>query len=374
MNLKVSFPSRLTITVSTVASHNFLLTVHAGEIIENSILINELTPSKEEADASYVLIGAAEDTDGNMYVVRSVINRHSNELSTMDVLYAMNAKKGTAALNAPLVSTPNYRTTISIAELLEYVNRYFPDVLPESVLRHFGHTSRPEGVIGESALYSEETDEVSARDMLISDMEAVAETDEEKSFIEKLKAEVEKANALQEELDEVNRKIKEASFTKGADRSVLPSLKEQKAQLVKKLNRLDSKFYGYRGYDTFKTLAERKSKDAVIAERLRGKEALRSQQQKYEEAAQSIKDTLAQREENRRRREIMRDIAKRIDKLDKLAKEDSKTKHIPSALRDIVKTFRETEFELFTRFLNEPRFDFIRNEEEFASLLKPTDK
>ena len=220
--------------------------------------------------------------------------------------------------------------------------------------------------------FSEETE--TSRDTLVSDMEAVAETDEEKSFVENLKAEVEKANALQEELDEVNRKIKEASFTKGADRSVLPSLKEQKAQLVKKLNRLDSKFYGYRGYDTFKTLAERKSKDAVIAERLRGKEALRSQQQKYEEAAQSIKDTLAQREENRRRREIMRDIAKRIDKLDKLAKEDSKTKHIPSALRDIVKTFRETEFELFTRFLNEPRFDFIRNEEEFASLLKPTDK
>ena len=191
----------------------------------------------------------------------------------------------------------------------------------------------------EGMQFSEETE--TSRDTLVSDMEAVAETDEEKSFVEKLKAEVEKANALQEELDEVNRKIKEASFTKGADRSVLPSLKEQKAQLVKKLNRLDSKFYGYRGYDTFKTLAERKSKDAVIAERLRGKEALRSQQQKYEEAAQSIKDTLAQREENRRRREIMRDIAKRIDKLDKLAKEDSKTKHIPSALRDIVKTFRE---------------------------------
>ena len=186
--------------------------------------------------------------------------------------------------------------------------------------------------------FSQETE--TSRDTLVSDMEAVAETDEEKSFVEKLKAEVEKANALQEELDEVNRKIKEASFTKGADRSVLPSLKEQKAQLVKKLNRLDSKFYGYRGYDTFKTLAERKSKDAVIAERLRGKEALRSQQQKYEEAAQSIKDTLAQREENRRRREIMRDIAKRLDAIDAKAKTDSKTKHIPSALRGVVAQFR----------------------------------
>lgn len=187
--------------------------------------------------------------------------------------------------------------------------------------------------------YSEETE--TSRDTLVSDMEAVAETDEEKSFVEKLKSEVKKANALQKELAEVNRKIKEASFTKGADRSVLPSLNEERERIAKKLNRLDSKFYGYRGYDTFKTLAERKSKEAVIAERLRGKEALRSQKQKYQEAAQGIKDTLAQREENRRRREIVRDIAKRIDKLDKLAKEDSKTKHIPSALRDIVKAFRE---------------------------------
>lgn len=323
------------------------VTVSAGEILKNSILINELTPAKENANASYILIGAAQDTENNTYIVRSVINRHSNELSSMDVLCALNAKKSTAALNAPLVSTPNYRTTISIAELLQIVNDNFPDILPENVLRHFGYTSRPEGMLGESALFSEETE--TSRDTLVSDMEAVAETDEEKSFVEKLKSEVKKANALQKELAEVNRKIKGISFTKGADRSALPSLKEEKAQLAKKLNRLDSKFYGYRGYDTFKTLAERKSKEAVIAERLRGKEALRSQKQKYQEAAQGIKDTLAQREEDRRRREIVRDIAKRIDKLDKLAKEDSKAKHIPSALRQIVRDFRAA---VDTRTLN----------------------
>ena len=45
------------------------------------------------------------------------------KLTTMDVLYAINAKKSTAALNAPPVSTPDYRTTISIAQLLEYVNK-----------------------------------------------------------------------------------------------------------------------------------------------------------------------------------------------------------------------------------------------------------
>ena len=152
------------------------VTVHAGEIIKNSIKINELIPSKKEADASYVLIGAAQNANGDMYIVRFVVNKYSNELTTMDVLYAINAKKSTAALNAPLVSTPNYRTeelaalnaprltakplsvtnsTISIAELLDYVNKYFPDVLPESVLRHYQHDRRPEGELGENALYSE---------------------------------------------------------------------------------------------------------------------------------------------------------------------------------------------------------------------------
>ena len=45
-------------------------------------------------------------------------------------------------------------SSISISDLLTYVNRYFPDVLPESVLRHFGHSERPAGKLGEGALFS----------------------------------------------------------------------------------------------------------------------------------------------------------------------------------------------------------------------------
>lgn len=160
---------------------NSIVTLKAGEILKNSIRINELNPSKENASGSYVLIGAAQNKDGDLYIVRFVVNQFNNELASMDVLYAINAKKSTAALNAPLVSTPNYRTkkelaalnaprstakplsvtnsTISIAELLDYVNKYFPDVLPESVLRHYQHDRRPEGELGENALYSERDSE-----------------------------------------------------------------------------------------------------------------------------------------------------------------------------------------------------------------------
>ncbi len=143
----------------------------AGEILQNSIKINELLPKKADAVGSYVLIGAARNPNGDFYVVRSVVNRFQSKLVSMDVLYAINAKKeaaaqnvqtaseDAAALNAPIFTgNPLYVTapTISISELLENVNAHFPDVLPEDVLKHFGHDRRPDGVLGESALYSRE--------------------------------------------------------------------------------------------------------------------------------------------------------------------------------------------------------------------------
>ncbi len=47
---------------------------------------------------------------------------------------------------------------VSIAALLDYVNRCFPDVLPEDVLRHYGHEERPDGKLGKSAKYSRTAD------------------------------------------------------------------------------------------------------------------------------------------------------------------------------------------------------------------------
>ena len=155
---------------------NAIVTLQAGEIIKNSIRINELIPSKQNASGSFVLIGTAKDGDGHLYIVRSVINQF--ELGSMDVLYAINAKKGESAalnaprsttmslsvtdstkrdlavLNAPEVSRPLTSPNISISTLLDFVNQYFPDILPEEVLKHYGHTARPEGDLGQSALYS----------------------------------------------------------------------------------------------------------------------------------------------------------------------------------------------------------------------------
>lgn len=137
------------------AETNAFITIKAGEILQNSIRINEITPQKKEAEAGYILIGAAINETNDLYIVRSVINRFSNELMSMDVLYAINAKKENRLRSMrPGFQGPVTDSTISISNLLDYVNKYFPDILPEDVLKHYGYDSRPEGKLGESALFS----------------------------------------------------------------------------------------------------------------------------------------------------------------------------------------------------------------------------
>lgn len=126
-----------------------------GDVLKNAVKVNELNPRSESIKESYVLVGAARSETG-LYVASFVVNQHSNEITSIDVLYAANAKKEPAAL-LPKITEESVTPTgskISIAKLLDIVNELYPDILPEEVLKHYGHTERPAGKIGESALYS----------------------------------------------------------------------------------------------------------------------------------------------------------------------------------------------------------------------------
>ena len=106
-----------------------------------------------------MLIGIVKNIVNEPFVVSFIVNKHTNEIQSIDVLYAVNAKKEPAGSSkSPEVSTPPTGSTISIFNLLDYVNNYFPDILPENVLKHYGYGSRPEGNIGESALLSRDVD------------------------------------------------------------------------------------------------------------------------------------------------------------------------------------------------------------------------
>lgn len=207
-------------------------TVKAGEIIKNSIKINELTPKDANAEQSYILIGSAKNSSGTLSVVRSVINKYSNELSSMDVLYALNAKKGTAVLNAPRDSTPDYRSKISISDLLDYVNKYFPEVLPEEVLKHYGHTSRPSSNLSDDVLFSERDSKISSTTKALQ-----AEND----VLKKDNANLKELLSLQKELTH-GKLFTRPSVEKIAAslRGTFKSFSSNKEALVKELNRIYS--------------------------------------------------------------------------------------------------------------------------------------
>lgn len=138
------------------------VTMNIGSILQNSIRINETLPSKKDASGSYVLVGTAKNKTGDLFIVESVINSYTNELNSVNILYSINTKKEPTGLIDPELSSQSdvslTGSTISISELLDYVNKYYPDILPEDVLKYYGHQSRPEGMLGKSALYSRAVD------------------------------------------------------------------------------------------------------------------------------------------------------------------------------------------------------------------------
>ncbi len=306
-------------------------TIRAGEIISNSIKINELVPSKEEADTSYVLIGVAKNPDGDIYIVRSVVNKFSSELTTMDVLYAISAKKSTDVLNAPLVSTPDYRTTISISQLLEYVNEYFPDVLPESVLKHFGYEARPDGTLGKDVLYQQRTTTLTDREVLAMAADALQVTeltDAERDALQILKNRLAKLETLQSERKKQGKLYLEQQFGASIDRDAAAQTLNRMHVLDEQIKAAEADVLSVENKKVFGDVLKKARKIVEADQRAHDAELVKRWRDRTQNAA-AIK----------KYREC---VKKDVNELSKwLIKPDNKDiiKHIPEPLKNSVRSF-----------------------------------
>ena len=282
-------------------SENAPVVVKAGEIISNSIRINELNPRKAEVDESYVLIGAAKDANGELYIVRSVVNRLSNELTTMDVLYAINAKKE----NRLRSMRPRFQhlvtdSTISIAQLLDFVNEYFPDILPEAVLRHYGYTERPSGTLGESALYQDrDPDSYSNRSLLAGALETAVQNDIERQKLQQYKQKIDLINAEEQKLHDLRAQIKELSFAKGKrDTEAIKKLQFEANQAANRINTYDKQLLNLESTKALRGVLEREKALARKRDAQKYKEA----QERYrEKAAKTQRELMDRYQESRKK-------------------------------------------------------------------------
>lgn len=319
--------------------------VKAGEILQNSIRINELTPQKADAQESYVLIGAAQNNSGELYVVRSVINRFSNELSSMDVLYAINAKKESAALNAPRLADESAIRTdsiISISELLDYVNRYFPDVLPESVLKHYGYDARPEGKIGESALFQDrDTDSISNRAILANALESAAQNDIERKRLEEYRGKIDLLNSEEQKLQGLRSEIRDLSFAKGPkDTKRIKELQFEANKTANRINIIDRQLLRLEAAAPLQNVLQREKKMAYKRAEQKGKEALAAYREKATKTQREIisryQESRAKGIDSRKRTAMRGKIKDVVNELNQYLLNGNKDKRVMMGLKKAV--------------------------------------
>ena len=343
---------------------NASITLMAGEILQNSIKINELTPQKAEADESYVLIGAARNSDGELFVVRSVVNRFSNELASMDVLYAINAKKENRLRSMrPGFQGPVTDSNISIADLLDHVNQYFPEVLPEDVLKYYGHDARPEGKLGESALYSDrDTESVSNRSLLANAFEGVAQNDIERNKIQEYKGKISLIESEERKLRELNEKIKELSFAKGPkDTKAIRDLQFEANQAANRINTYDKQLLRLEASKPLQAVLEREKKTAYKKAEKKGKDALEAYRERAAKTQRELMDRYENSrkwaKENREKTAMRHKIKDVVNDLNQYLLKGTKDRHVPIGLQKAV-----------AEALNAVNMDTVGAEERIAKL------
>lgn len=347
---------------------NYIVTVKAGEIIKNSIKINEANPKKQSATGAYVLIGVASNTSGDMYVVRSVVNQFKNELASMDVLYAINAKKELAALYAPRSAAKPLSvtsSTISIAELLDHVNQYFPDILPEDVLKHYGYDARPEGDFGENVLYSDrDSDSSSNRSLLANAFEGVTQNDIERQKIQEYKEKISLINAEERKLQKLNEQIKDLSFSKGPkDTKAIRDLQFEAKQTANRISTYDKQILTLEASKPLQSVLQREKKMAYQRAEKKGKEALDAYREKTMKYQQELVDKWEESRkrgiESRQKADMRQKIRKAIRELDKILNHGDKKKNVKEEMKGLVSSAIQSAEVLFTdNYSNE---DILRN-------------
>ena len=291
-----------------------------GEVLQNAIRINELNPRRGDASATYALIGAAKSNDG-LYIASFIVNRFTNEVAEVDVLYSVNAKKGSAALPPKFtteVATPT-DPTISISNLLDYVNQYFPDILPEDVLKHYGHTERPAGSVGKDALYSERGTATSDRSLLANALKTTIDinTPEGQIALKRLEEYQEMIGTL-DDLNSQLIELREGIFSKGVDGAKRKQMREDAAKIANRISIYDKKLLTLEASKPLKKVLDRERSKATKLQKKKDAQLFAS----YKEEAEKKRKAEAEyyREIRKKAVEKLKESKAKTDARDKLQK------------------------------------------------------
>lgn len=306
--------------------------VKIGDILSNSILMNELNPRSENITDSYILIGAAKNKTNEPYIVSFVVNRYTSEVTDMDVLYAVNAKTEPAGSLSPSITaeTAGYFTgsTITISNLLDFVNQYFPDTMPEEVLKHYGHERRPDGTLGQDALYQQRYETLTDRDILdlaANDLRIDEMTEKERNALNVFRDRLATLQKLQQERFELGKRYRQQQFMPDGDRKAAASTLAQIRDLDSRIETISDKILDMEERSVLKEVLKKARKVVEQKQKDHDDEIIRNRRNRRNEAANARKY----------RQQITKNAKTLMDWITKPSNKDV-MKHVPDVLKDSV--------------------------------------
>lgn len=310
-----------------------LLTPHIGEILKNSIQVNEfLIPKNKNAHKSYMLLGAGIDESGRIVPVDFIVNSFTNEIEDIgfedaDRLYSLYKKEDAVDPKDPelrqKLALSLTTSTIKISDLLDVVKSELPRSLSKDVLNHF-NMERGNSEISEKLKYQQRSNptfedfESSLSQEELADIETEVDNRmlNEDSRIAELNTQIADLTSQREELMQ-NEKANRDEIVKLNNRITilqnrLEKRKKQVQSLKGKVKRRDSKI---------ETLSEERRaaiRKAVVEER---------RNDRYH-------DTVDKQHQREQIAKITSTVAKKLT-----TNGDPSTKHVPDALKNSIIEF-----------------------------------
>ena len=229
---------------------NARLAAIGGTIVQNAIPINGLKNKNRQAFGTYAM--ACLLNSGDYHVVAIVtVEEHTSKavgIDYVDITHSINGRilaknidsrsstreMGHGQTSAPTTAIYN----ISIADLLDIVNKTHRSILSDDVLEFFNEERPDGGFYSDRVLHQERTSPLTDRDVLamaVEDIPIDGLTDGEKDALRIFKSRLDALHGLQEERAEAGRKYREQQFGQKVDREAAKKTLERMRELDKQI-------------------------------------------------------------------------------------------------------------------------------------------
>ena len=260
-----------------------------GSVAKNAIPINGLKNASEKAVGTYAMVAYCHDSRNREFIAVITVEQHTGNVDSFelyDVAHAVSGrqKNGSQADTKSPGVYPIEATTISIAQLLEFVNTTHQSILSDDVLAHFGETRNPKGSYSDKVLFSDRDGEVvSNRNMLANALEDTVQTEAERKRLQEYKNKIALIEADQKRLTAMRQKAQELRTKKGRtpkETQTMRDLDNAAREVEKRITNYDKKLLSLESTEALKKVLERERAKLKRDLMQRGKAALKAQREK----------------------------------------------------------------------------------------------